>query len=160
MDKTLLRKLIFGVIAFALVLSSQTKPNIISDTRLVDTGVCPNNSILLAYDPPATNNQRISRVYCISESLIDRSITPPMIRALAIQGSGTLVEDAVPTGAIDGVNRVFTLPSLPIANESVDVKRNGLMMATPRDFTRSGVTITFVVGVVNSGDTIAVTYKR
>src|SRR3990167_1633776 len=62
-----------------------------------------------------------------------------------ISGSpGTLVNEQVPTGAIDGSNVTFTLAQTPVAN-TLKVTLNGVrQQAGGGDFTLSGVTITFV----------------
>ena len=63
----------------------------------------------------------------------------------------------VPTGSINGVNRVFTLPTTP--GSVVLVFRNGLLqsLGASNDYTISGATITFNVAPL-TGDTILSVY--
>lgn len=48
----------------------------------------------------------------------------------------------VPTGVIDGVNAVFTLPSVPVAN-GLNLYLNGIYQSPTTDYTLIGSTITF-----------------
>jgi hypothetical protein len=52
--------------------------------------------------------------------------------------------DEVPQGTIDGVNDEFTLDSLPVENDAVDVYLDGLKLESGVDYTVSGSTIEFV----------------
>lgn len=53
--------------------------------------------------------------------------------------------NVTPSGAIDGVNRVFTLPETPSPVNSLLLFKNGILMraGVGNDFTLSGQTITF-----------------
>jgi Major tropism determinant N-terminal domain len=55
----------------------------------------------------------------------------------------TFVDPTVPTGTIDGVNRVFTVPNAPNPATSLLLFRNGLLQTRGVDYTLSGTTITF-----------------
>jgi hypothetical protein len=63
----------------------------------------------------------------------------------------------VPTGTVNGVNAVFTLPTTP--GSIVLVFRNGLLQKPGggNDYTISGVTITFVVAPL-TGDSLLAVY--
>ena len=56
-------------------------------------------------------------------------------------GSSTIAR-WVPTGVIDGVNAVFALPSVPVAN-GLNLYLNGIYQAPTTDYTLIGSTITF-----------------
>ncbi len=76
-------------------------------------------------------------------------------------GSTPLFVDAItPTGTINGVNAVFTLPSVPNPPASLVLARNGLVQASPADFTLSGNTITFAAAAIpQTGDTLLASYR-
>jgi hypothetical protein len=56
------------------------------------------------------------------------------------------------TGAIDGMNAVFTLPSAPSNPASLHVFRNGIKELVGLDFTLSGATVTFVAAGANANN--------
>jgi hypothetical protein len=64
----------------------------------------------------------------------------------------------VPSGIINGTNKVFRISSLPIANTEV-VYLNGMAMDSPGDYsmTGDGQDITFVTAPI-AGDKILVNY--
>ena len=67
-------------------------------------------------------------------------------QALVIQAitSGTyFYYNETPTGAIDGVNTVFTLANNPNPDSSLEVILNGQILTAGGDYTLSGTTITF-----------------
>lgn len=51
----------------------------------------------------------------------------------------------VPTGAIDGVNQVFTLSRMPLNNEALLIFVNGLAQEQVADYTVTGSAVTFVL---------------
>ena len=57
---------------------------------------------------------------------------------------GTPVNSEVPTGAINGVNTVFTLANTPLAG-TLKLYAGGARMTVVEDFTLVGATITFLV---------------
>ena len=71
-------------------------------------------------------------------------MTPPIVGAPAASATGFQVGLVVPSGTIDGVNKVFTLPSTP-NNSNVFVFLNGVLqqLGLTHDYTISGATITF-----------------
>lgn len=73
-------------------------------------------------------------------------------------GSGTFAEE-IPTGAIDGVNLVFTIAHTPTSG-SFNLYKNGMRMTSGGgDFTLSGTTITYVLASVPQvGDTHVTSY--
>jgi hypothetical protein len=74
-------------------------------------------------------------------------------------GSNINFEDEVPTGAVNGVNLVFTISQTPVQNAAVDVYLNGLKQIPTTDYSVSGTTITFVVAPV-IGQSLRVDYVR
>lgn len=59
-------------------------------------------------------------------------------------GNAHLKDSIIPTGTIDGVNKIFTLPSSPRAG-TLSVFADGVRQTITSDFTLSGVTVTFIV---------------
>jgi hypothetical protein len=79
--------------------------------------------------------------------------------AVSIPGV-SFVDQQAPTGAINGVNAVFTLSQAPIPTTSLAVYRNGLLMTAGIDYTLSGAVITFMAGLVpQSSDTLSCSYR-
>jgi hypothetical protein len=71
----------------------------------------------------------------------------------------TVLRQVFPPDPIDGVNRVFTLPSEPAPNTALWVYKNGLFMTPDVDFTISSNIITFAVGNAPPlGSNVYVTY--
>lgn len=71
------------------------------------------------------------------------------------------VDQEVPAGVVDGVNRTFTLANTPSPVTSLQVFRNGLLQAPGVDFTLSGNVLTFTaVSTPQAGDRILVNYRR
>ena len=72
-------------------------------------------------------------------------------------GASVIGETAA--GAINGVNRTFTLASTPTTTQVVQAFVNGVLMTAGQDYTLSGNTLTFgVASVPNSGDFVRVYY--
>jgi len=79
--------------------------------------------------------------------------------SVTIPGVG-FVDQQTPTGAINGVNGVFTLSQTPNPSTSLAVHRNGLLMTAGVDYTLSAAVITFMTGLVpQSGDTLSCSYR-
>jgi len=97
-----------------------------------------------------------------SSLLLDTTGATPVLKAVPNPAIGPVFVDWVtPTGTIDGVNAVFTLPSIPTPVSSLELVRNGLVQDSPRDFALSGSTVTFVpTSIPDSGDTLKVRYRR
>lgn len=89
---------------------------------------------------------------------LDTTTTPPTLRAIPTAASQP--SWVTPSGTLDGVNAVFTLPSAPNPPGALTVARNGLVLTQVLssgggDYTLSGTTITFVAGAVPlPGDTL------
>ena len=68
---------------------------------------------------------------------------------IANMAAGTYA-NIVPSGTIDGVNDVFTLPASPSPASSLHIRKNGtLMKAGGEDYNlTSGLTVTFVAGAI------------
>ena len=71
--------------------------------------------------------------------------------------AGTAANNEVPTGDIDGVNKVFTLAHTPLAGQLFLVVVGVGTLTEGVDFTRTGAVITFVLAP-QSESTITVTY--
>ena len=56
----------------------------------------------------------------------------------------TFVDQEVPSGAIDGVNRTYTLVNAPNPPSSLHLHKNGIRQFTPDDYSLAGNTIIFV----------------
>jgi hypothetical protein len=79
--------------------------------------------------------------------------------SVTIPGVG-FVDQQTPTGAINGVNAVFTLAQTPSPVTSLAVYRNGLLMSAGLDYTLSGAVITFMTGLVpQPSDTLSCSYR-
>jgi hypothetical protein len=79
--------------------------------------------------------------------------------SVSVPGVG-FVDQETPTGAINGVNAVFTLSQTPRPSTSLAVYRNGLRMTLGADYVLSGAVITFATGLVpQSSDTLICSYR-
>ena len=58
------------------------------------------------------------------------------------------VDQQTPTGALNGVNAVFTLAQAPSPSTSLEVYRNGILLTAGVDYTLSGAVITFMTRLV------------
>lgn len=68
------------------------------------------------------------------------------------------VGNEIPSGAIDGANRVFTLAHLPVAS-SVQIFTDGVFMTQGQDYALVGKTITFdAAQVPEAGSNLRVFY--
>jgi hypothetical protein len=67
----------------------------------------------------------------------------------------------IPTGAMDGTNAAYTVPSVPLGI-SFELEFNGVLQETPTDYTRTGTAITLVTARPNAsqGDTLVARYRR
>ena len=79
-------------------------------------------------------------------------------------GSGSLpvtfIDMETPAGALDGVNRVFTLGQVPFPSSSVHFYRNGILQKPAVDFSLTGNTVTFFVySTPQPGDLLSVSYR-
>ena len=76
-------------------------------------------------------------------------------------GSAPLFVDHVtPSGAVDGINAVFTLSSTPNPPQSLILTRNGLVQKSGTDFALSGASITFVSAAIpRTGDLLLASYR-
>jgi hypothetical protein len=72
------------------------------------------------------------------------------------------VDDETPTGIVDGTNRVFKLAFSPAPALSLKVHLGGLTLRLGKDFTLSGVILTFISGVLppGAGEEFWVEYRR
>ncbi len=79
--------------------------------------------------------------------------------SVSIPGVG-FVDQVAPSGAINGVNPVFTLAQAPSPSTSLALYRNGLLMTAGVDYTLSGAVITFMTGLApQTSDTLSCSYR-
>jgi hypothetical protein len=79
--------------------------------------------------------------------------------SVALPGVG-FVDGETPTGAVNGVNTVFTLAQTPSPATSLAVYRNGLRVKSVLDYTVIGNSITFAAGSVpQTGDIVQCSYR-
>jgi hypothetical protein len=80
-----------------------------------------------------------------------------------VAGAATAVNFAdaeVPVGAINGVNTIFTLASIPNPALSLQLFKNGTLLKPGTDYTLSGAMVTFVpVSLPKTGDVIQAFYR-
>ena len=92
--------------------------------------------------------ERLGVDYSLSGSEITFVVAPrpgDNLYAFYRPSSGSFSDAVVPTGTINGVNRVFRLPNPPNPPESLQLFRNGLLERLSVDFTLSAAEITFNV---------------
>jgi hypothetical protein len=74
---------------------------------------------------------------------IDLAVTALQDR-LAASGLGVrFIDGEIPSGAIDGVNLIYSLPEAPNPLESLMLFKNGQKMRAGSDFTLTGTVITY-----------------
>jgi hypothetical protein len=79
--------------------------------------------------------------------------------SVVLPGVG-FVDGETPTGAVNGVNTVFTLAQTPSPTTSLAVYRNGLRVKSVSNYTATGNSITFVAGSVpQTGDIVQCSYR-
>jgi hypothetical protein len=79
--------------------------------------------------------------------------------AVSLPGVG-FVDQATPTGAINGVNATFTLSQSPSPSASLTVFLNGLLQTAGVDYTAAGTAITFATASLpQSGDILICSYR-
>jgi len=72
----------------------------------------------------------------------------------------TFVDMETPVGAVDGVNRVFSLGQIPNPSSSVHFYRNGILQQSTVDYTVIGNTVTFLAASTpQPGDLLSVSYR-
>jgi hypothetical protein len=73
---------------------------------------------------------------------------------------GSFADAEVPAGAVNGVNTVFTLVSIPSPAGSLELYRNGLLMRQGADYQISANVVTFfLASVPQSGDLLVASYR-
>jgi hypothetical protein len=79
--------------------------------------------------------------------------------AVTLTGT-TFVDREAPAGTVDGVNRSFTLSSVPNPASSIQLYRNGVLQQANTDYTAVGNGITFLPGATpQAGDVLTVFYR-
>lgn len=71
----------------------------------------------------------------------------------------TLIDEEVPSGALDGVNAVFTLAQAPNPASSLYLFINGLRMHSGVDFTLTGNTITLTGFIPGANQNMIASYR-
>ena len=75
-------------------------------------------------------------------------------------GGPIFVDQITPTGTVDGVNNVYTIPDVP-SSGSLYVWRNGLLMAYGADYVLSSSTIVFFLAATpQPGDILLASYRH
>ena len=76
--------------------------------------------------------------------------------------SASFVDGEIPSGAINGVNLVFTLANAPNPASSLKLYKNGVLLQQNTDYTLSGSTITFASPNIAplSGDLLTAFYRH
>ena len=102
------------------------------------------------------------RVFAVPDSsiIIDLSKTPPEVRAVG-SGVSSFIDNQVPSGNVDGVNKSFslsTVPSLGGAGSSLHLHRNGILQKAGTDFNLNGNIITFINAPL-TGDMLLASYR-
>ena len=103
-----------------------------------------------------------TRAQIDSTLVIDTSTSPPTLRAPG-GGQVVFVDAVTPAGTIDGVNAVFTLPSVPSPAASLEVHLNGMLMRVGVDFNipAGSSIVTFVAGALpQTGSQLVASYRR
>jgi hypothetical protein len=71
------------------------------------------------------------------------------------------IDGETPSGAIDGVNAVFTIAGTPSPAQSLELFRNGLFLSVGIDYSLSANSITFFTGAVpQTGDLLVARYRK
>lgn len=86
-----------------------------------------------------------------------RTFTSPS--AHAIDRDEFFIDQETPVGAVNGVNKIFTLVYEPEDATAVQLLVNGQMMTYTEDYTVSGDTLTTVVAYP-TGTIVRVAYRR
>ncbi len=68
-------------------------------------------------------------------------------------------DDIIPTGAVNGSNLVFTLPSTPSPASSLKLYYNGILQRRGTDYTLATATITTVF-TAQTGDDLRCDYRK
>lgn len=141
---------------------------------IVQTATCAavNRPVVLVSMLPATSGVSSASCAVLDSSLtLDMTARPWVLRALP-QGGGNLptFEDArILTGAVDGTNVQFSLPSVPSPASSLKLFAGALLMtqcdaAHPMgtcDYTITQATVTFVAGrQPQPGEALLAWYRR
>jgi len=72
---------------------------------------------------------------------------------------GLFLDDIVPSGIVDGINKVFVLPELPNPVASLRMYVNGLLNKQGTDYTLEDVDVTFLCPPA-AGSIITCWYRR
>jgi hypothetical protein len=119
----------------------------------INVGVASNGGIALAADTIAIQLAPSSGLVLGASGL---SVDPA---ATVLVSKVATLEPQTLTGAVNGINTAFALPSAPLAG-TVRVFLNGLLQRPTTDYTISGSTVTFVVAPSSTGatDWVAASY--
>jgi hypothetical protein len=78
----------------------------------------------------------------------------------ALSVSAAFVDGEIPTGTLDGSNKVFTLSQTPVPAASLSLYRNGLVQTAGLDYAASGPILTFLTGATpQPGDALIAYYR-
>jgi hypothetical protein len=125
-------------------LSLQLYRNGVLQTYGVDYSVNGSQITLVAGDIPSTGDSLIA-----------------YYRVAGTGPQATFVDLEVPSGTINGTNKVFTLAFAPNPQLSLRVSNNGILLKQGADYTLSGSTVTFVTAAVpQTGDLLTASYRH
>ena len=131
----------------------------------VIAGILPSNP-----DPPESLELYLNGVlqtegvdYTLVSSIITWTtpigLTDVVIAWYRVLATGSFGDAIVPTGTINGVNTVFTLPSSPAPNDSLRLYLNGVVQTRGIDYALLGSTITYLVTPPQTGDSLIAWYR-
>jgi hypothetical protein len=101
-------------------------------------------------------------VYTLVHCLPDGSVIDTTDGVQAASGGGSsgpsFADDEIPTGSINGSNKVFLLANAPNPTASLSLYLNGQKLITPADYSLSAQTITTVLAP-QTGDVLRASYR-
>lgn len=109
--------------------------------------------------PPARYLSPTTPGGLLSPSTGDELTPTEELTVQAIAGGTYFVENEVPSGTVNGTNKIFTLAGTPNPASSLELSLNGSQQkAGGADFTLATATVTFVIAP-ESGSTLLASYR-
>lgn len=90
---------------------------------------------------------------------LNTATNPPTLSASPQGQPPTFVDAVTPTGTVDGINSVFTLPSAPNPPASLELSTNGLTYKSGLDYVLSGASVSFSAPP-SAGSVLLASYRR
>jgi hypothetical protein len=160
--KIFLSLLAIAILSAVVPLEAQTGlPTAVTLPQIAaPTGAAP-TSFMMAI----TLNGKVTAAFVTMDPagfVLDTTTTPFTLRAVAPAAPAPLplfIYAETPASAINGTNAAFTLAFAPNPPASLQLFRNGLLLAAGGDYTLTGTAITFAAGAVpQSGDALHASY--